>query len=180
MPKSDNMDKSVYREDVIGGLPSHSSDRRINKNGRVIAMAINQVQQKVKEDELNKREQDLQIETMKSLMAVQESKAQADQATSELMNIAKGLAFQQAQLDGKMQAQQSQMPAPMDMGMAPQDAGVPMAPQDAGLPMLPQDMGGPPALSQIPVDPNAQGAGGGLPQLQPGPVPVEPSMAPPM
>lgn len=171
MPKSDNMDKSVYREDVIGGLPSHSSDRRINKNGRVIAMAINQVQQKVKEDELNKREQDLQIETMKSLMAVQESKAQADQATSELMNIAKGLAFQQAQLDGKMQAQQSPMPAPMDTGMAP---------QDAGLPMLPQDMGGPPALSQIPVDPNAQGAGGGLPQLQPGPVPVEPSMAPPM
>lgn len=171
MPKSDNMDKSVYREDVIGGLPSHSSDRRINKNGRVIAMAINQVQQKVKEDELNKREQDLQIETMKSLMAVQESKAQADQATGELMNIAKGLAFQQAQLDGKMQAQQSPMPAPMDMGMAP---------QDAGLPMLPQDMGGPPALSQIPVDPNAQGAGGGLPQLQPGPVPVEPSMAPPM
>ena len=178
MPKSDNMDKSVYREDVIGGLPSHSSDRRINKNGRVIAMAINQVQQKVKEDELNKREQDLQIETMKSLMAVQESKAQADQATSELMNIAKGLAFQQAQLDGKMQAQQSPMPDQQSPMPAPMDTG--MAPQDAGLPMLPPDMGGPPALSQIPVDPNAQGAGGGLPQLQPGPVPVEPSMAPPM
>lgn len=177
MAKSDNMDKSVYREDVIGGLPSHSSDRRINSNGRVIAMAINQVQQKVKEDELNKREKDLQIETMKSLLAVQESKSQADQATSELMNIAKGLAFQQAQLDGKMQAQQSQS-APPDMGMAP---------QDAGLPMLPQDMGGPPALDQVapPQDPNAMGQppmvmDGGLPQLQPGPVPVDPSMAPPM
>lgn len=158
---SDN-DPNLYKDDTKSGFVSNKKDRAINAAGKATALASRQVAQAVKERDLTKREEELKMKTMESMMGAMMAKQQADQQVGGLLDMAKQLSFQQAVIDGKMQAQQAP-PLPLD----------PMA---GGLPAMPIDMGGMPPLpmgGDTPMVPEQ-----GVPS--PGPIAIDPSMAPPM
>lgn len=151
-------DSNLYKDDTKSGFISHKKDRAINAAGKAAGLASKQVAQAVQERDLSKREEELKMKTMESMMSTMIAKQQADQQVGGLLEMAKQLAFQQAVLDGKMEAQAP--PLPLD-------------PTAGGLPSMPIDMGGMPPL---PMD-----STGDTPMIpSPGPVPIDASMAPPI
>ena len=163
-------DKAIYRDDVKNGFVSNKKDRAINAAGKASALAQSQVAHAVREKDLAKREEELKMKGMETMMSAMLAKQSADQQIGGLTEIARQLAFQQASLDGRMAAQ---------MDAAQQLPPLPLDPSMGGLPSLPMEMGGMPPLPPG-MDTSMQGGPPVEPMPQPGPIPVDGSFNPPM
>ena len=145
---SDDLDKTITKDDTTSsGLLKNKSAKRINAAGKAGAMARMQVAQTVKARELDKREQDIQTEGLKTMMSVMMAKSEADSINQQLINMARDLGMKQAMLDGQMAAQNIPVVDPNQvpplMGMDPAMMGV--APMQGGM-MPPMQ----PDMSQVP------------------------------
>lgn len=145
---SDDLDKTITKDDTTSsGLLKHKSAKRVNAAGKAGAMARMQVAQTVKARELDKREQDIQTEGLKTMMSAMMAKSDAEQINQELLNMARELGIKQAMLDGQLSAQNTPIVdpnavPPPPMGMDPMMGGMP--PQGGMMPPAQPDM------SQIP------------------------------
>ena len=145
---SDDLDKTITKDDTTSsGLLKHKSAKRVNAAGKAGAMARMQVAQTVKARELDKREQDIQTEGLKTMMSAMMAKADADKMNQELISMARDLGMKQAMLDGQLMAQSAPIVdpnavPPPPMGMDPMMGGMP--PQGGMMPPMQPDM------SQVP------------------------------
>ena len=145
---SDDLDTTVTKEDTTSsGLLKHKSAKRVNAAGKAGAMARMQVAQTVRARELDKREQDIQTEGLKTMMTAMMAKSEAENINQQLLGLARDMGIKQAMLDGQMAAQNVPVvdpnATPPMMG-DPNMMGAPMPPQGGMMPP-PQ-----PDLSQVP------------------------------